>query len=132
MYLVSISSLYLGMGRGSVRWWCTGSPQPLYPEIPPTQFGSLYFVVKISIISQQNACEGDGGSVGGWYSWQKEPRAAHWFFLFQIKKGTSKLTKMAILRKKGTLGNQWQSLINSRIPMKIEMKMKKMIKVIKL
>ena len=55
----------------------------------------------------------DGGGVGGWYSWQKEPRAAHWFFLFQIKKGTSKLTKMAILRKKGTLGNQWQSLINS-------------------
>ena len=56
----------------------------------------------------------DGGGVGGWYSWQKEPGAAHWFFLFQIKKGTSKLTKMAILRKKGTLGNQWQSLINSR------------------
>ena len=50
---------------------------------------------------------------GGWYSWQKDPRATHWFFLFQIKKGTSKLTKMAILRKKGTLGNQWQSLINS-------------------
>ena len=56
----------------------------------------------------------DGGGVGGWYSWQKEPRAAHCFFLFQIKKGTSKLIKMAILRKKGTLGNQWQSLINSR------------------
>ena len=56
----------------------------------------------------------DGGGVGGWYSWQKEPRAAHWFFLFQIKKGTSKLTKMAILRKKGTLGSQWQSLINSQ------------------
>ena len=55
----------------------------------------------------------DGGGVGGWYSWQKEPRAAHWFFLFQIKKGTAKSTKMAILRKKGTLGNQWQSLINS-------------------
>ena len=35
------------------------------------------------------------------------------FFLFQIKKGTSRLTNMAILRKKGTLGSQWQSLINS-------------------
>ena len=56
----------------------------------------------------------DGGGVGGWYSWQKEPLAAHWFFLFQIKKGTSKLTKIAILRKKGTIGSQWQSLINSR------------------
>ena len=53
--------------------------------------------------------------MGGWYSWQKEPRAAHWFFLFQIKKGTSELTKMAILRKKGTLGSQWQSLINSQM-----------------
>ena len=56
----------------------------------------------------------DGGGVGGWYPWQKEPRAAYWFFLFQIKKGTSKLTKMAVLRKKGTLGNQWQCLISSR------------------
>ena len=45
-------------------------------------------------------------SLGRWWT-------THWFFLFQIKKGTSKLTKMAILRKKGTLGNQWQSLINS-------------------
>ena len=35
-------------------------------------------------------------------------------FLISDKKGTSKLTKMAILRKKGTLGSQWQSLINSR------------------
>ena len=37
------------------------------------------------------------------------------FFLFQIKKGTSRLTNMAILRKKGTLGSQWQSLINSPV-----------------
>ena len=35
------------------------------------------------------------------------------FFFISDKKGTSKLTKMAILRKKGTLGSQWQSLINS-------------------
>jgi len=57
-----------------------------------------------------------GRMVGVWAGGiQKEPRAAHWFFLFQIKEGTSKLTKMAILRKKGTLGSQWQSLINSRI-----------------
>ena len=35
------------------------------------------------------------------------------FLISDRKKGTSKLTKMAILRKKGTLGNQWQSLINS-------------------
>ena len=69
----------------------------------------------------------DGGGVGGWYSWQKEPRAAHWFFLFQIKKGTSKLTKMAILRKKGTLGNQWQSLINSRVVTRIKEALKKEI-----
>ena len=37
--------------------------------------------------------------VGGEHSLQREQRA-HWFFLFQIKKGTSKSTKIAILRKK--------------------------------
>ena len=35
------------------------------------------------------------------------------FLISDKKKGTSKLTKMAILRKKGTLGSQWQSLINN-------------------
>ena len=35
------------------------------------------------------------------------------FLISDKKKRTSKLTKMAILRKKGTLGSQWQSLINS-------------------
>ena len=37
------------------------------------------------------------------------------FLISDKKKGTSRLTKLAILRKKGTLGSQWQSLINSRI-----------------
>ena len=41
-----------------------------------------------------------GGAVGGVVFLAKEPLAAHFFFLFQIKKGT--------------LGNQWQSLINSQ------------------
>ena len=53
--------------------------------------------VLISLISSLGGWWG----VDGWYSWQEKSRAAHWFFLFQIKKGTSKLTKMAILRKKG-------------------------------
>ena len=43
----------------------------------------------------------DGGGVGGWYSWQKEPRAAHWFFLFQIKKRNLQVDKNGHIEKKG-------------------------------
>ena len=38
---------------------------------------------------------------GGWYSWQKEPRAAHRFFLFQIKKRNLQINKNGHFEKKG-------------------------------
>ena len=68
-YLVSISSFYLGRGSGGGWWWCTGSPQmisstilfvdelPFLQKFPPPRFWTLYFVVTISITSQQNVCE---------------------------------------------------------------------------
>ena len=112
---------------------------PFSPEIPPTQFWTLYFVMTISITSQQNVCEEKKvieqfqlfifgtevlisliSSLGGWWGcgWvvflAKGTKSRTLVFLISDKKkGTSKLTKMAILRKKGTFGSQWQSLINS-------------------
>ena len=94
-------------------------------------------MVTISITSQQNVCEKKKvieqfqlfifgtevlisliSSLGGWWGCglvvflAKGTTSRTLVFLISDKKGTSKLTKMAILRKKGTLGNQWQSLIN--------------------
>ena len=96
-------------------------------------------MVTISITSQQNVCEEKKvieqfqlfifgtevlisliSSLGGWWGcgWvvflAKGTTSRTLVFLISDKKGTFKLTKMAILRKKGTLGNQWQSLINSQ------------------
>ena len=98
-------------------------------------------VMTISITSQQNVCEEKKvieqfqlfifgtevlisliSSLGGWWGcgWvvflAKGTKSRTLVFLISDKKkGTSKLTKMAILRKKGTSGSQWQSLINSRL-----------------
>ena len=93
----------------------------------------------ISITSQQNVCEEKKvieqfqlfifgtevlisliSSLGGWWGcgWvvflAKGTTSRTLVFLISDKKGTSKSTKIAILRKKGTLGSQWQSLINSQ------------------
>ena len=95
-------------------------------------------MVTISITSQQNVCEEKKvieqfqlfifgtevlisliSSLGGWWGcgWvvflAKGTTSRTLVFLILDKKGTSKFTKMAILRKKGTLGSQRQSLINS-------------------
>ena len=39
--------------------------------------------------------------MGGWYSWQKEPRAAHWFFLISDKKRNLQINKNGHFEKKG-------------------------------
>ena len=95
-------------------------------------------MVTISITSQQNVCEEKKvieqfqlfifgtevlisliSSLGGWWGcgWvvflAKGSTSHALVFLISDKKGTSKLTQMAVLRKKGTLRSQWQSLINS-------------------
>ena len=111
---------------------------PFLQKFPPHNF-EHFFVVTISITSQQNVFEEKKvieqfqlftfgtevlisliSSLGGWWGcgWvvflAKGTTSRTLVFLISDKKGTSKLTKMAILRKKGTLGSQWQSLINNR------------------
>ena len=76
-------------------------------------------MVTISTTSNQNVCEekevieqfqlfyfwygsiDKSNFVGGCYSWQKEPQAVHWFFLFQIKKRNLQIDKNDHFEKKG-------------------------------